>query len=112
MQVKFMPHDLAPPLAAAINLAVPACCRRAVIGRERQRILRANFNATAATDAAQPVQNKLFLGAIDLEGGGGALLGADGAIDAIVLRENQLAARAGDGLSRFKGILRGGRLAQ
>ena len=61
-------------------------------------------------DAAQAVNDPFLLRAIYQQSVGGAFLRADVAIDAIVLGENQLAARAGDGLARFKWIAGGGRL--
>ena len=57
----------------------------------------AGFDAVAAGDAAEAVDGPLLLRAIDHQRAGGAFLRADGAIDAVVLGEDQLAARAGDG---------------
>ena len=53
-----------------------------------------------------------YRGTVDDEGAGGAFLGANGAIDAVILSENQAPARAGQGAPRFEGIAASRRLGQ
>ena len=87
-----------------------ACYRwAAVAGGQLQGILGANFDAVAATDAAQAVDRESFPGAIDEQRAGGTFFGAGGAVDAGGSVEVELAARAGDGMPRAEGIARGRR---
>ena len=80
-----------------MNFAVSGHGRVAVAFNHLEAFLGADFHAIAAVDAAQAVNDPFLLRAIHQQRAGGAFLRADVAIDAIVLGENQLAARAGDG---------------
>ena len=95
-----------------MKLAVARHGRAAVTRGHPQRFLGTGFHAVAAGDAAQSVNGPFLLRAIHQQRAGGAFLGADVAIDAVVLRENQLAARARDGIARFEGITGGWRLRE
>jgi hypothetical protein len=78
----------------------------------RQGFLGTGFHAVATGDAPQPVNGPFLLRPIHQQRAGGAFFGADVAIDAVVLRENQLPARARDGIARFKGLAGGRRLCE
>ena len=95
-----------------MNFAVAGHQRVAMAFHHFEAILGADIHAITAGDAAQTVNGPFLLRAIHQYGVGGTFLRTDVAIDTIVLGENQLAARAGDGVARFKWIAGGGRLCQ
>jgi len=71
----------------SVKLAVTRHRRAAMAFHHRQRFLGTDFRTVAAVDATQPVNDPFLFRAIHHQRAGGAFLGADGAIDAVVLRE-------------------------
>ena len=80
----------------AVAFAVLDHGRRGVGRGEDQRLFRANFDATAATDAQQPVNRPAFLGTLNDNGTRRASLGANVAIYAGRFRELNHTTRAGN----------------
>src|ERR1035441_4549910 len=86
--------------------------RRSVVGAQCEGLLGAGFDTVAASNAKQAVNGPFLLGAVHDEGAGRTFLGADGAIDAGFLGENQVPARASQGAPRLEGIAAGWRLGE
>src|ERR1039458_9101850 len=94
------------------ELQVFGFSRSCVVGAQCEGLLWARFDTVAASNAQQAVNRPFLLCAVHNQSAGRTFLGADGAIDAGCLGENQMPARAGQGTPRLEGIAAGRRLGE